>query len=1067
LEARLAQERIASLSVDLGFEPKEFTDGLVDTQRSLAKFAAEVSAYFSKIEATIKKVGIGLTAGISAPFAAMSVASSRGAGGFEAAMNRVQAAIQGIRPDQLKQLADQARKLGPDVGKSAVDAADGIETLALAGMSAEGILGGGLDATLKLAAANLANLSDAGALVTDVLSQFGKTSSELPPIVDQITGALDSSKLAFIDFQQAIAQAGGVAGSAGVSFEDFNTAIAGTSTLFGSGSDAGTSFKTFITSLTPKSKEAAGVMKQLNIEFFDSAGKMKSLAEISEILAKSFGGLSERSRTEGLTKLFGTDAMRTAIGLMKLGKKGFEELQNTISKGDAGAKLAIQMQGYEASVNRLSAAFESLKISVGATGLLDLFTSFTTALAGLTQGLADANPTLLKIGVILWGVTAAIGPLSLALLGIAKIALPLFIMRLGLLGGTIAALINPIGALAALFIRLAVYFTGASSALTLFATSLGRILGPIGLLVTALTLVYLYGNKAAVANDGLRKSAEFAAKALALQREQTLGLAMATGEARKRLLEKITADRAAAAAALATARSDLLAAKASLIRAQGMANLNKERMKVAAGDPRLLPGAGPEVSRGIKEQAEADFRAAMQTTKDLTAVVEGYTQTLANAASQPDTPPQNVNFGDGDDAQKKTKDKDLAYRREQLVLQQQLDVATARGDLDQQRRIRDLLDLKQREQDYIDLGLKSEAAKSAAAKDMLDLKTADAEQNVKNVKINEEEFDLQLARIRSDEVMIELLERQADLRAIIARRQDEGKTLAEAEKSAAEDLLQLDAARLELKTRMIAEAQRERELELARLRDDPEHVIRRLSRAAEEDRRTRDYQDRFKLSEESARDRARIELSEEERAKLQGDFRDTFKSGVRAALEGDFKSFFKNWWTERLTKSLEDALNSVADLLFSLLKQGTSGLGGESGGGFLGSIGKAVGGLFGGSGTFGSGANADGTMSVAGGKSSLNLPKFATGGEFEVGGAAGIDSNIVSLRATRGEIINVRRPGDSRDEGNSYHFDLSGAVVTADLLEQMNQIGMVSAQAGAAGGAATVAYRQSRSLARR
>lgn len=74
---------------------------------------------------------------------------------------------------------------------------------------------------------------------------------------------------------------------------------------------------------------------------------------------------------------------------------------------------------------------------------------------------------------------------------------------------------------------------------------------------------------------------------------------------------------------------------------------------------------------------------------------------------------------------------------------------------------------------------------------------------------------------------------------------------------------------------------------------------------------------------------------------------------------------------------------------------------------------------------------------------------FATGGSFTVGGRPGTDNNLISFRATKGEMVNITRPGQSR---GGYYFDLRGAVMTEDLLAQMNAIGDGAAARGAAGG---------------
>ena len=421
--------KIGGMHGELGLDVRGWFDGFEDAREALADFAKEVMSQFKELESSVRNVGLGLTAAVSVPFAGMTVVAKRGAGAFEKSMNNVHAALRGIGTEQLEAMSAAARKLGPEVGRSAKEAADGIETLALAGMSAEDILNGGLSQTLRLAAANAADMGQAGALVTDVMAQFGKTSGDLEGVVNQVTGALDASKLGFNDFKDAIAQGGGIAGAAGVSFEDFNTALAGTAALFGSGADAGTSFKTFITTLTPQSKEAAEMMKQLGLEFYDATGQMKDLADIAEMLREKLGNLSDRSRTKVLTDIFGADAMRTAIGLMRLGGQQFDELQRTIGATDAGEKLKLQLDGVEQSTKDLGIAFDELKIALGETGILAAFTAVQNGLTAVVRGMADLPLWFRQIVVAIWGVTAAVGPMILALMTIGKVLAPIILLR--------------------------------------------------------------------------------------------------------------------------------------------------------------------------------------------------------------------------------------------------------------------------------------------------------------------------------------------------------------------------------------------------------------------------------------------------------------------------------------------------------------------------------------------------------------------------------------------------------------------------------------------------------------
>jgi len=1030
--------KIGGMHGELGLDVRGWFDGFEDAREVLADFAKEVMSQFKELEGSIRNAAIGMTATISASFAGMTVVTKRGAGAFEKSMNNVHAALRGISGEQLDALSKAARKLGPEVGRGAKEAADGIETLALAGMSAKDILGGGLEQTLRLAAANAAELGSSAALVTDVMAQFNKSTSDLEAVVNQVTGSLDASKLGFNDFKDAIAQGGGVAGAAGVSFEDFNTALAGTAALFGSGSDAGTSFKTFITTLTPKSKEAAAMMEKLGLDFYDATGKMKGLADISDMLREKLGNLSDRSRTNVLNEIFGADAMRTAIGLMRLGGQAFDDLQRSIGETDAGEKLAIQLQGVEESSNRLSDAFNELKIAMGETGILAVFTSVQNALTSITRWFAELPLAVRQVIVAIWGLTAAVGPMILALMGIGKILAPIILLRggFGLFGAVLAGLINPIGTLVALLGRLAIALSGVSVALRTVGLAMTVWAGWIGLVVTALTLLVLWSTRSVTANNAAKLAAERASAAYEKQQAATLQLVSATGAARKALIDKMKADRAAELQAMATAKADVVAARAALERAKSNLSKSKSEVKMGARGDLISPKVAPNIK--AVDQAEADLLSRAKTLETIAKTVEGYSRSI----NTPEFGTVDLDLGEDDKKTKGAKGpsaQDLANRREQMQLEQQMAVARARDDKDEMRRLQDRMDVFQRQKDYEDAGLSTSAAKLAAEKDIAEIKAAEAEYDAREVARAENALDQQLAEIRGDEQMSRLASDRAYLEERTAFWQDKGLTLLQAQRRAAEDLVQVDITRADAAARLAKSQALDREAELSRLRNDSAEQQRAATRAAELQRRTEQYyrDGEGKVGEDEARDRASRELDEEELARQQGQWREVFRGGIRAAMDGDLGSFAKNWWKDHVAKGMEEALNSLSDVLFNLFKQalGQGSAGAGSGGGLLGSILSGVTTVFGGKVNTGSSdivLNSNAVSSAFAG-----LPGFATGGSFEVGGKPGIDTNLVQFWGTAGETVNIRRGNDDSqgDVHISQSISFSGGLDLATKTE--------------------------------
>jgi hypothetical protein len=135
-------------------------------------------------------------------------------------------------------------------------------------------------------------------------------------------------------------------------------------------------------------------------------------------------------------------------------------------------------------------------------------------------------------------------------------------------------------------------------------------------------------------------------------------------------------------------------------------------------------------------------------------------------------------------------------------------------------------------------------------------------------------------------------------------------------------------------------------------------------------------------------------------------FGHSFTDAVRS---GRLKDFFADIANRFVDKLVNDGLNAIFDAI------GKTG-GGGGGGGWIAAIASVF----------------------SGGKA----PGFATGGSFTVGGSGGTDSQLMRFWATPGEMVNVSHGDPANDRGgrSTNVFDMRGAVVTQDLLNQMNQI---------------------------
>lgn len=384
----------------------------------------------------------GLVAGgLAALTAGLGVSVSK-AMEFDQTMSGLQAVSQATASD-MALLSDAAMRIGKDTSFGASDAAAAMEMLSANGLQVTDILSGAADATVNLAAATglkgNSGLTTAANVATDAMQVFGIQAADMAKAINGISGVTVASKFDINDYALAMAQGGGVAAAVGVEFEDFNTAIAGISNLFSSGSDAGTSFKVMLQRLVPASDPAEQAMRDLGLitlntakaaehlglsssasfeqinaaaqeyisrtqkiekgsdkmgealnkflnpfkdnAFFDANGQLKDMAEISGLLQNALSGLSEEKKNDALQTIFGTDAMRAAVGLAKIGEQGFNDLATSIGKVDAAEQARIRLDNLAGDVEALSGSLETAGIQIGQ--------SFTPLLRQLTQAAAE------------------------------------------------------------------------------------------------------------------------------------------------------------------------------------------------------------------------------------------------------------------------------------------------------------------------------------------------------------------------------------------------------------------------------------------------------------------------------------------------------------------------------------------------------------------------------------------------------------------------------------------------------------------------------------------------------
>ncbi|MGH0449176.1 phage tail tape measure protein, partial [Bacillus mycoides] len=366
---------------------------------------------------------------------------------FEQKMADIQA-VSGATGDEMKKISDLAVQMGEKTKYSSVEAGQGIEELIKAGVSLTDIINGGLEGALNLATAGELELGDAAEIASTALNAFKDDNLSVAQAADLLAGAANASATSVGEMKFGLSMVSAVAAGVGLSFKDTTTALS----LFAQnglkGSDAGTSLKTMLANLIPKSNEAYDMFSELGLmtidtgkamqflgekgikptstsfkdvtgalseyaakqagvkvgsekaeeafqkltfstgimtnAFFDSNGNLKEMSDIADILQMAMQGLTAEQRQSYMYTLFGSDAIRAANILYKEGANGVKNMYSEMSKVTALEVAETKMNTTKGKIEELSGAVDTLKKSFG-DALLPILIDVVSGVQGVVD----------------------------------------------------------------------------------------------------------------------------------------------------------------------------------------------------------------------------------------------------------------------------------------------------------------------------------------------------------------------------------------------------------------------------------------------------------------------------------------------------------------------------------------------------------------------------------------------------------------------------------------------------------------------------------------------------------
>ena len=395
---------------------------IVETEEELRRLEQEAqnaTSALSKIDEAGKKleqVGDKMTSAgkkmlpVTAAITGIGTAAVKTTADFDSSMSQV-SAISGATGEDLDALRDKAREMGSKTKFSASEAADAMSYMAMAGWKTEDMLDG-ISGVMDLAAASGEDLATTSDIVTDALTAFGLTAADSGHFADVLAAASSNANTNVAMMGETFRYVAPIAGALGFSVEDTSEAIGLMANAGIKSSQAGTSLRTIMNSLTGPIDIVGENLGEVTIQTTNADGSMRDLSDILADCRSAFSQLSESEKANTAEALVGKNAMSGFLALMNAAPEDIDKLSSAIKECDGTAHdMAETMQDNLAGqLTILKSQLQELAISFGEV-MMPAIRKIVSAIQGFIDklnGMDDGTRAMIiKVGLLV----AAIGPL--------------------------------------------------------------------------------------------------------------------------------------------------------------------------------------------------------------------------------------------------------------------------------------------------------------------------------------------------------------------------------------------------------------------------------------------------------------------------------------------------------------------------------------------------------------------------------------------------------------------------------------------------------------------------------
>ncbi len=368
---------VMELFVTLAIKDTAYKQGLKDAEGNASSSTSKIGGAFKAVGKVAKTA---MVAGSAAAVAFTKTSIDAGIN-FDTAMSQV-AATMGTTVDKIGNVKAKAEEMGRTTKYTATEAAEGMNILAQAGLSADEQISG-IGTVLNLASAGAMSLEESASYTAGAVKGFGDSMSNASYYADLMAKGATLANTDVRGLGEAFSGSAATAKNYGQAADSVTLSLLRLAEQNVTGSEASTALNRAMADLYTPTDDASKALDQLGVSAYKSNGEAKDFNDLVDELNGSLQGMTAEQKNNALATIFTTQGLQAFNKMTASSDATVQKFWKGIqdSSGSAAQQAATQLDNLQGDITLLSSATEGLQLA--------FYNTFSGTIRGAIKGITS------------------------------------------------------------------------------------------------------------------------------------------------------------------------------------------------------------------------------------------------------------------------------------------------------------------------------------------------------------------------------------------------------------------------------------------------------------------------------------------------------------------------------------------------------------------------------------------------------------------------------------------------------------------------------------------------------